>query len=425
MDRRIFRKMFLGFVCFSAVFILRQAFAVAQVAPLSGGEIFIESGCVRCHTIGRGRFVGPDLLSVGNKYSREELIDWARNPELVYAEKGRKPVNEGYPPMPSAGLSEESAEKVADYLLTYSPPAETSYTGKITGTVTNATTSTPQEGSRLVLVSYTGDRERERRFIESDSDGRFSFSGLRWDRSYQIILFHEKVQYVSGRMVFSPSEEEITVSLPVYDTSDSDEAVSVSELNIIVYPDDENKYVNITSLYVFENRGDTVFTGKQVNSDIATLSFPIPQDAENMGFSEASSPEDTVRKEGTLYSKVPILPGIKKVVVGYSLPTSGIKEEIPLSFNYNVPAFSLFIRKTELEIQAEIPGITPQEIEIHGESFLKYEKSFVKRGTVNLKISKPSFLENFPAGYFPVAFFFVLVFGVMAYFLHVKRTDRR
>ncbi len=422
MNCQTLKKTFLRVIYIFAFFIFFQTTVTAQVAPLSGGEIFIETGCTRCHTIGKGRFVGPDLLGVGEKYSREELINWARNPELIYAKKGKKPVNDGYPPMPPANLSKESAEKVADYLLNYSPPVDSSNTGEITGIVTNVTASTPQQGSQLILISYMGDREKERRFAETNSDGRFSFSGLRWDRSYEITLFHQGVQYVSGKMVFSPSEEEIEVSLPVYDTSDSDESVSVSELSIIVYPDDENNYLNITSLYVFENRGNTVFTGKQSDSDtITTLSFPIPKDAENIGFSDVLGPEDTIKKEGRFYSKSPLLPGIKKVVMGYSIPMPEAKGKVPLSFDYDIAVFSLFIRKTDVEIKAEIPSAVPQDIEIHGDSFLKYEKSFVKRGTVELKISESSFLKNSMSRYLPVIAFFLLVLTAIAYFLHRKK----
>ncbi|KAB2832619.1 MAG: cytochrome c, partial [Candidatus Dadabacteria bacterium] len=58
-----------------------------------GRDQFIENRCVRCHTIGRGRFVGPDLSGVGDKYTREDLIKWIENPQQVYQATGKMPVN--------------------------------------------------------------------------------------------------------------------------------------------------------------------------------------------------------------------------------------------------------------------------------------------------------------------------------------------
>ena len=74
------------------------------MAQVPGESVFIQGKCARCHTLGRGRFVGPDLLGVGDRYSRDDLIRWARDPESIYAERKKKPINEGYPPMPPMNL---------------------------------------------------------------------------------------------------------------------------------------------------------------------------------------------------------------------------------------------------------------------------------------------------------------------------------
>ena len=179
--------------------------------------------------------------------------------------------------MPPMNLSESDAQKVADYLLGYTLPSDIGESGTIKGRVRNITTGKPEAGQNVVLISYMGDRPQERHFAESDSLGNFSFSSLQWDRSYEIMLFHHGVQYVSGKMVFLPGEDRITLDLPVYDTTTSDENVSLQSLNLIVYPDEGGGNVNVTSLYVFENSGNTVFTGEPEGSDTATLVFSIPK----------------------------------------------------------------------------------------------------------------------------------------------------
>ena len=405
---------------FFLFFLVLQQISVSAQVLFSGEEIFIQGKCVRCHTIGKGRFVGPDLLGVGERYSRDDLIRWAKDPESLYSEKKKKPINEGYPPMPPMNLSESDAQRVADYLLEYTPPLGLSESGTIIGQVRNITTQKPQEGQDVVLISYMGDRKEERHFAKSDSLGRFSFPSLRWDRSYEIALFHQGVQYVSGKMVFLPGKDEITLDLPVYDTTSSDENISLLSLNVIIYPNDEGAKVNVTSLHAFENSGDTVFTGKQADSDTTTLVFPIPEKAVDVTFSDGVNPEAVVRKEEKLYSRLPFLPGIKRVALGYSLPLSQIGEKFSISFDYEVGELAVFVRKTELGIRLERPRAVAEEVMIHDEAFLKYVLSGIKPGGIVLVVSNTSFLKSNLSRYLPVALFFVFAAVGIMYFLYGK-----
>ena len=368
--------------------------------------------------------MGPDLLGVGDKYSRDDLIRWAKDPESIYAERKKKPINEGYPPMPPMNLSESDAQKVADYLLGYAHPPDLSESGMITGQVRNVTTQKPQEGQDVVLISYMGDRPEDRHFAKSDSLGGFSFPSLRWDRSYEIMLFHQGVQYVSGKMVFLPGEDEITLDLPVYDTTSSDENIFLLSLNVIIYPDDEGAKVNVTSLHAFENSGNTVFTGEQTELDTTTLVFPIPEEAVDVTFSDSVNPEAVVRKEKKLYSRLPFLPGMKRVALGYSLPLSQIGGKFSIGFDYEVGELAVFVRKTELGIRIKRPGAVAEEIMIHDEAFLKYVLSDVKTGSIVVAVSNTSFLKGNLGRYLPVALFFVFAaVGAMYFFCRENRSS--
>ncbi len=413
---QFYLQVIFGFSVF--IFLFFQHPSVSAQALSSGEEIFTQGKCVRCHTIGRGRFVGPDLLGVGERYSRDDLIRWARDPESLYAERKKKPINEGYPPMPPMNLSKADAERVADYLVEYTLPSDLSESGMITGQVRNITTQKPQEGQDVVLISYIGDRKEERHFAKSDSLGAFSFSSLRWDRSYEIVLFHQGVQYVSGKMVFLPGKDEIGVDLPVYDTTSSDENVSLRSLNLIVYPDNGGARVNVTSLYVFQNSGDTVFTGEQSSEDTKTLTFSIPEEAEDVTFSDSVTPDAAERLGEKLYSKLPFLPGMKRIALGYSLPLSQVRGKFQIGFDYEVTDLGVFVRKTELGIRLERPEAVAEEIIIHDEAFLKYELSDLNPGSITVAVSNASFLGGSLSRYLPVIFFFVFVAAGVVYFLY-------
>ena len=409
---------------FFLFFLVFQQVPVSAQVLFSGEEVFMQGKCVRCHTIGRGKFVGPDLLGVGNRYSRDDLIRWAKDPESLYSERKKKPINEGYPPMPTMNLSEDDARKVADYLLGYTPPSDLSESGIITGHVRNITTQKPQEGQDVVLVSYMGDRKEERHFAKSDSLGAFSFSSLRWDRSYEVMLFHQGVQYVSGKMVFLPGEDEITLDLPVYDITTSDENVSLQSLNLIVYPNEEGGNMNVTSLYVFENSGDTVFTGEQRGPDTTTLVFSIPEEAVDVTFSDGVNPEAVERQGEKLYSKLPFLPGMKRIALGYSLPLSQIQGKFQIEFDYGVADLAVFVRKTELGIRVEQPRAAAEDIMIHDEAFLKYQLSDLKPGGVTVIVSNASFLKSNLGKYLPVILFFIFAAAGVIYFFYGKNRFR-
>ncbi len=398
------------------------AAAPSATARVSGEAVFVEGRCVRCHTLGRGRFVGPDLLGAGKKYSRDDLIKWAQNPEGIYAEKNKKPINEGYPPMPPTDLSQSKAHAVVDYLLNYKSPSGLSQSGTIQGRVRNVTTGEPEAGQDIALVSYTGDRPQDRYFAKSDPAGNFSFSSLKWDRSYEVTLFHKAVQYVSGKIVFLPGEDRITLDLPVYDTTSSDENISLRSLNLIIYPDDAGENVNVTSLYVFENSGETAFTGEQTDSGAETLVFSIPEEAVNLTFSGGVSTDAVQRKEKKLYSRLPFLPGMKRIALGYSLSLSEIRGNFHIGLDYEVADLGVFVRKTEHKIRLEQPEGTAEDIMIHDEAFLKYELSDVKLGDITVAVSGASFFNTNLTRYLPAILFFAFVAaGVIYFFIRRKR----
>ena len=418
-----------AFICGSFILVFLFFFSSQLVPPSaqaqpSGEEIFTQGKCVRCHTIGRGRFVGPDLLGVGKRYSRDDLIRWAKDPESLYSERKKKPINEGYPPMPPMNLSENDAQKVADYLLGYTPPSDLSESGTVKGRIRNITTGKPEAGQDVVLISYMGDRPQERHFAKSDSLGNFSFSSLQWDRSYEIMLLHHGVQYVSGKMIFLPGDDEITLDLPVYDITSSDENVSLQSLNLIVYPNEEGGNMNVTSLYVFENSGNTVFTGEQRGPDTTTLVFSIPEEAVDVTFSDGVNPEAVERQGEKLYSKLPFLPGMKRIALGYSLPLSQIQGKFQIEFDYGVADLAVFVRKTELGIRVEQPRAAAEDIMIHDEAFLKYQLSDLKPGGITVIVSNTSFLKSNLGRYLPVALFFVFAAVGIMYFFYGKNRFR-
>jgi cytochrome c oxidase subunit 2 len=88
--------------------------AVAQ----DGKALFEENNCMGCHAIGSSpSAVGPDLTNFANRTkiagylepTKENLVDWLMDPESL---KPGNQMTDAYP-----ALSEEEADKIAEYLL--------------------------------------------------------------------------------------------------------------------------------------------------------------------------------------------------------------------------------------------------------------------------------------------------------------------
>ena len=167
-----------------------------------GRELFIKNRCVNCHTIGRGRFVGPDLNNVSKKYTKEEIINWIENPNQVYQITGKMPVNDGYPPMPPINVPIEEAEVIADYLVSKIDITDDSGGGVIKGKVLNKSKGIDQEGVEIILTAFIGDRVKDQKKVVSDGGGNYEFKNLPWKQMLAVELhLQSQVQVYQGHLL--------------------------------------------------------------------------------------------------------------------------------------------------------------------------------------------------------------------------------
>lgn len=93
--------------------------------PIEPGErLYLKVGCTSCHTIGKGKLIGPDLAGVLQRRERGWLRRWLKDPPSMLAtdEQARKLLEEYQTPMPSYGLTEKEVEMLIQYLEKL-PPA--------------------------------------------------------------------------------------------------------------------------------------------------------------------------------------------------------------------------------------------------------------------------------------------------------------
>ncbi len=83
-----------------------------------GQETFNSKGCGACHSIGKGKISGPDLLGVTDRRDEEWLKKWLKSPDtMVFTDPIAKEMLQEYMvPMPNVGLTDEQVVYLIEYL---------------------------------------------------------------------------------------------------------------------------------------------------------------------------------------------------------------------------------------------------------------------------------------------------------------------
>jgi len=100
------------------------AFVAGLGRPVPPGEaLYLDRGCSQCHTIGRGRRVGPDLAGLSARRSRDWLLRWLADPPtmLLRDEEARRLALDYPTPMPNLNLPPAEVERLVDFLLAWTP----------------------------------------------------------------------------------------------------------------------------------------------------------------------------------------------------------------------------------------------------------------------------------------------------------------
>ncbi|MGE5302698.1 MAG: c-type cytochrome [Alphaproteobacteria bacterium] len=106
----------------AAMLLIRPAVTQAAPAthPAETGEALFQQKCAACHTIGKGKLVGPDLQGVGQRVSRDWMERFIATPDKMLAEKDpialRLLKESNNILMPNLGLSKAEVDALVSYL---------------------------------------------------------------------------------------------------------------------------------------------------------------------------------------------------------------------------------------------------------------------------------------------------------------------
>lgn len=107
-----------------ALFLLLFIYNVSSTAQKTPEENF--KTCAACHSIGKGRLVGPDLKGVTEKYEEAWLIKFIQSSQTLVKsgdEAAVKIFEEYKIPMPDNNLSDDEVKALLEYIKNYDPNA--------------------------------------------------------------------------------------------------------------------------------------------------------------------------------------------------------------------------------------------------------------------------------------------------------------
>jgi len=404
------------------LFVLHGYTDYSHSDELRGKWLFEDKNCTRCHTIGRGRFVGPDLYEIGRRYDKDDIISWITDPGIIYQKTGKMPVNKGYPPMPKINVSALEAEEVTKFLLNNQIKKTNKTGGTIIGKVNNRTRGdTIVEGADVYLRSFMGDKKMDEKLSISNKEGEFSFRNLRWDRSYSLRINSNGVEYETARMVFPLDREVINLDLPIYDLSNNDSNIVINVNHHVI--EVEDKAISVVDIYQFENTGNTIFIGKdESDGDFnKTIKLNVPAKAENINFIQGIGKGNAVREDDVVYDTAGFPPGIKRVVIAYKLPLDFGKSEIRKSFYYDTR--SAVVIATESS-NVKVDGLGDMKaVLLDNQNYRRWVGNDIKRGN-DIKISYYSIrLELNKIEFYPIILFILLF--LFAFLFRIKKNRGR
>lgn len=237
--------------------------------------------------------------------------------------------------------------------------------GKIEGEVLNITGGeNPVPDHDITLRTYLDNAEVNSTTTNTDALGNFIFEGLSTesDYSYGVMLTFQGVDYYySDWLIFAEAETSKLIVVTVYDSTTSDEAISVVAAHTVITIGEDNSLL-VEEFFVFENEADLTYVGSEVinsEGDKETLKFLLPDEAVDIR-PDAGLVEGWVQSSADGFvSTMPVEPGEKLIIYSYKVTYSSGAYTLSREMAYDTDSFTLLVQGEGTTVTGE--RLTVQE----------------------------------------------------------------
>ncbi|RLD01594.1 MAG: hypothetical protein DRI46_03495 [Chloroflexi bacterium] len=159
------------------------------------------------------------------------------------------------------------------------------------------------------------------------SEGRVYFASV----SYGGAIYRSEIVELGADTTF------LELTIRIYETTTSDESLVIDRVHLLAdFPSPD--YVQFVEIYIVSNLGDA--TVVSANPGEATISFPLPADAESVEFEDGALGQRYLQTEDGFGDTVGIPPGsgVYQVLVYYQLPVRRNRLDFSQDMRYPVQA---------------------------------------------------------------------------------------
>jgi hypothetical protein len=203
--------------------------------------------------------------------------------------------------------------------------------GAVRGTVINRNTGQLVKESLEVMLHILDQNlvDKGMEHGQSQSDGTFVFPDIPFDENthFAVMATYEGVTYFSETTSADLTTLEVSIEMPVYETTKDLAAVQIDQMHVLLEPSPDG--LETKELYIISNTGDrtvkdTFDLGK---GKFAAIELPLPEDADYIFF-KPDDQERFVKLDGAFADTYPILPGNQpsQIMTSYLIPYSGKRQ---------------------------------------------------------------------------------------------------
>jgi hypothetical protein len=229
----------------------------------------------------------------------------------------------------------------------------------VVGQVTNGTSggSVPVDMS-VVLHVFSGTEETGVFTATAVADGSFRFDSLALEVGQTVIarVVYRQVAYLSDLHTVETGEQTLSLPVTVYEITEDTSALVVTQAHMFVSRAGDR--LQVGEYYLVGNTGDRTCVGVEVpgTGHRTTLSFTLPDGAEDLRFEGPGLGERYLDRAGGFADTRPVPPGTATVEVlfRYDFPD---RERVPVERVFDVPVTSVVLVIPEGDIVLEGGGL--------------------------------------------------------------------
>jgi hypothetical protein len=230
--------------------------------------------------------------------------------------------------------------------------------GVIEGQVVNGTANGGSvEGLTVILRVFADMEEQPFQTTTTDAEGRFHFEGLITEANhvYTLRLDYQGVEYGSDLLTFSEGETILSVPIQVYESTESDEVVSIERAHIFV--EFEKDKLLLGEMYIFSNSSDRIYIGVEevAEGQRGTLSLFLPTGAQGLTFEDGELGQRFFETDRGFVDTWPLPPGQAsgQLIFSYFLPYDPSGYDLTREIPYPLKAINVLVAEVGVDVTSD------------------------------------------------------------------------